>query len=46
MKTSESELLKVLGLMWDEFEDTLFCEAQNIDMTDLLVTRQNVLSIT
>ncbi|XP_055950978.1 uncharacterized protein LOC129985089 [Argiope bruennichi] len=45
VKSTISEPLKVLGLMWDKFEDSLFCDIPNIDLDDIIVTRRNVLSI-
>ena len=44
-KTSVNEPLKITGLVWDKFKDTLFFEVPNIDTIDLLVTRRNMLSI-
>jgi len=36
---------KVLGLLWDKQEDSLFCDVQKIELGELPVTRRNVLSL-
>jgi len=44
-KGTACEPLKVLGLLWDKFEDSLFCDIPDVELNDLPVTRRNVLSI-